>query len=48
MVEISYLGFCALGALRNPKLSRRQYHGQERYYFNDNVTGKWLPKGPKI
>ena len=47
MVEISYRGFCALGAIRNPRLSRRG----DRYYYRtwkepgDNM---WLARGPGL
>ena len=51
MVEISYRGFCALGALRNPKLSRREYHGKDRYYYrpwDEPGDDMWLAKGPGL
>lgn len=51
MVEISYRGFCALGALRNPRLSRRDYHGQERYYYRtwkESGDDMWLAQGPGL
>lgn len=37
LVEISYKGFCALGALINPRLSRMQYYGIERYFYNESI-----------
>ena len=41
MIGISYLGFCALGALTNPKLSHRvtRYGGviRHEYYYNRSM-----------